>query len=500
MIGTTLKEYNIKSQIGQGGMATVYLAEDRKFHTNVAIKVLSKEMYSHENIRNRFIAEARSMFRMSHPHIVKVTDLIDQDGMVAFVMEHVDGVTLKEYMDVNGPFGKELLSKVFLQMLDAIGYVHEQGVIHRDVKPSNFMITSKGQIKLMDFGIAKIMDATASEYTSTGTSQQMGTPMYMSPEQVKSTKAVTSSTDIYSLGVVLWQMISGRRPYESTTISTFEMQTKIVNEPLPSTGTQWDSIISKSTHKIPEERYTDISEFKKAFVQVASAGSSATPVAPQPSSSPSPTSAGMSLEEWMMARKRPHTNTAVNIVSVIACCIIIGVLSYLNVQNGYEEYEEDSSLITEAPSSVDDAAVVEPPAVPEPVDGFEAEEATPAPEADETFTPTQYSTVEFVNASSDQVSVAVGYRGASGWESHGWYNIKPGESYFYNLPSGFTEDLIYWYAEDVFGNKYEGKDNYLCVKEEAFSFYGDDHNNCDRAPGFYELRLSGQNTVQRLID
>jgi serine/threonine protein kinase len=147
-------------------------------------------------------------------------------------------------------------------MLDAVGYVHEQNLVHRDIKPSNFMLDKKGRIKLMDFGIAKTTDVTSADYTQTGTNQNMGTPMYMSPEQIKSTRDVTLQSDVYSLGVVLWQMVTGQKPYNTQTLSTFELQTKIVNEKLSLTNTKFDSIIELATAKDLNIRYNNCIEIK----------------------------------------------------------------------------------------------------------------------------------------------------------------------------------------------------------------------------------------------
>jgi uncharacterized protein (TIGR02145 family) len=249
------KEYEIVSLLGQGAMAHVYLAHDSKFDTNVAIKLLNKESIYSENIRKRFLAEAKSMFRMSHPNIIKVTDLIDDGDTVAFVMEYVEGETLKEFIERKIKLSDKEITSIFTQMLDAVGYVHEQNLVHRDIKPSNFMIDSKGKVKLMDFGIAKTTDSSSAEYTQTGTGVQMGTPMYMSPEQVKSTKEVTFTSDIYSLGVVLWQLVKGEKPYDTNTLSTFELQLKIVQEDLPITNSNYDNVISKATAKKISERF-----------------------------------------------------------------------------------------------------------------------------------------------------------------------------------------------------------------------------------------------------
>ena len=263
-----LDNYSIQKVLGQGGMATVSLAHDNKFDYSVAIKILNKEFLHNDNIRNRFISEAKKMFKLSHPNIVKVTDLINEDNMVAFVMEYVEGETLKEYLDRKVKLSNDEIKQIFSQMLDAVGYVHEQGLIHRDIKPSNFMINVKGQIKLMDFGIAKNTDTSSSEYTQTGTQQNMGTPMYMSPEQIKSTKDVTSQSDIYSLGVVLWQMVTGKKPYDTETISTWELQTKIVTEPLPKTGTIFDILIENAIEKDIANRIKSINLFSVLFSSI----------------------------------------------------------------------------------------------------------------------------------------------------------------------------------------------------------------------------------------
>ena len=257
----TITNYKIKSELGQGGMATVYLAEDKKFLSNVAVKVLAKEFAHNENIRKRFLAEARNMFKMSHPNIIKVSDLIEEGDTVAFVMEYIEGETLKDYLDRKGKLSNNDIKAIFTQILAAVAYVHEQGLIHRDIKPSNFMINPKGQVKLLDFGIAKNTDTNSAEYTQTSTSQQMGTPMYMSPEQVNETKSVTAQSDIYSLGVVLWQMVMGQKPYDTKTLSNFQLQSKIVNEKLVLTNTNWDTSIQKATHKNLDNRYTSAQLF-----------------------------------------------------------------------------------------------------------------------------------------------------------------------------------------------------------------------------------------------
>ena len=187
----TITNYTIKSELGQGGMATVYLAEDKKFLTNVAVKVLAKEFAHNENIRKRFLAEAKNMFKMSHPNIIKVTDLIEEGDTVAFVMEYIEGDTLKDYLERKVKLNDDEIKTIFTQMLAAVGYVHKQNLVHRDIKPSNFILDKEGNVKLLDFGIAKNLNPSNNEYTITEKQQIMGTVVYMSPEQVKNTAEVT---------------------------------------------------------------------------------------------------------------------------------------------------------------------------------------------------------------------------------------------------------------------------------------------------------------------
>jgi serine/threonine-protein kinase len=261
MLKQQINNYKILSQLGEGGMASVYLAEHITLGLPVALKILAKEFAHNENIRKRFLAEARNMFKMSHPNIIKVTDLIEEGDTVAFVMEYIEGDTLKEYLERKGKLNNDEIKTIFKQMLEAVGYVHSQNLVHRDIKPSNFMLDKKGIVKLLDFGIAKNTDTSSAEYTQTGTGVQMGTLMYMSPEQVNETKSVTAQSDIYSLGVVLWQMVVGQKPYDTKTLSTFQLQSKIVNENLALTNTNWDASIQKATHKNIDSRYTSAQHF-----------------------------------------------------------------------------------------------------------------------------------------------------------------------------------------------------------------------------------------------
>jgi serine/threonine protein kinase len=255
MIGNQILNYKIISLLGEGGMANVYLAQHQSLGNNVAIKFLKEKYVQNTNIRKRFIAEARNLVKMSHPNIIKVIDLIDAGDIVAFVMEYIEGQTLEDFLSKKGKLTSLEIEGLFNQMILAVEYVHEQGLIHRDIKPSNFMVTNNEQIKLLDFGIAKNTNEGAVDYTKTGLAQQMGTPLYMSPEQVRGTSEITKETDYYSLGIVLWQMVMNKKPYDSTEFSLPEIQVSILKEPLPLTNTIWDEIIQNATKKKHESRF-----------------------------------------------------------------------------------------------------------------------------------------------------------------------------------------------------------------------------------------------------
>ncbi len=260
MIGQTISNYEIKSILGEGGMGMVYLAENIVLGNKVALKILKDEFVRHPNIRKRFLAEARNLAKMHHSSVIKVTDLIDAGDVVAFVMEYIDGISLDDYIIENSPLSNNTIESLLKQMIVALEYVHDQGLVHRDIKPSNFMVTNQGSIKLLDFGIAKNLNDGPLDYTRTNRDQQIGTPMYMSPEQVQGTLEITKQTDIYSLGVVLCQMVMNKRPYDSGILTLPEIQVAIMKEPLALTNSKWDGYISRMVQKESKDRSLDFSE------------------------------------------------------------------------------------------------------------------------------------------------------------------------------------------------------------------------------------------------
>ena len=269
MIGKIILNYRIESLIGKGGMGMVYLATNINREQKVAIKVLNAELAGDENIRKRFKQEATTLAKLDHSSIVRFLNYVEEDGNIYLIMEYVVGMTLDAHIEnVSGPIHEKQALKYFKQSLDAFKYAHTQGIVHRDIKPSNIIVTNSGQIKVLDFGIAKIINDSG----MTEVGMQIGTAMYMSPEQVRG-QEVDKRSDIYSLGVLLHQMVSGVAPYDSTTLSEFDINVKVVEEPLPRAkefypfvSDKIQKIIDKAVSKKADDRYKDCSHYKAALV------------------------------------------------------------------------------------------------------------------------------------------------------------------------------------------------------------------------------------------
>ena len=227
MQGKTINGYTLQRLLGKGGMAEVWYAEN-KIGKKAAVKVLLNKLCDDEGIKARFLTEAKVMVELDHPNIRQVYDYGDIDGRPAIVMEYLEGTDLKTMLKRGQRISEEQLEKWWNQLVDALGYTHAKNVVHRDIKPSNIFIDNKGDVKLLDFGIAKVADTSS----GTQTGSTLGTRIYMSPEQVKDPKRVGTSSDVYSLAVSFVHLLTGKAPYDSTTSSDFDIQVSIVSKPL----------------------------------------------------------------------------------------------------------------------------------------------------------------------------------------------------------------------------------------------------------------------------
>ena len=265
MIGEKVNNYIIESLLGEGGMGNVYMAKHESMDRRVAIKAILPELFTNEEIRQRFLNEAATMSKLQHTNIVAMYDYVSNDKGLFLIMEYVDGQPLSSYLQkMGGAIEEDLAIEITKQVVSACSHAHKNGVIHRDIKPANIMITNDGVVKILDFGIAKMMNEEVNKLTKTGT--QLGTVHYMSPEQVKGEK-ITPGTDIYAIGVTLFQMVTGSKPYEGLT-TEYQIYDKIVKEPLPdarsinSELTEFiQKVIVKSTRKEAENRFRDCAQF-----------------------------------------------------------------------------------------------------------------------------------------------------------------------------------------------------------------------------------------------
>ena len=258
--GQKIEKYVVKRLIGEGGMASVYEAEHEVLGTKAAIKILNPVLTANADIRERFMNEAKMMASFQHTNITKIIDFEETDSFLAIIMEYLEGQDLSELIDSGAKLSENEITSIFEQTLSAFQYAHEKGVIHRDIKPSNIYILPNGKVKVLDFGIAKLF-GQGNEKTQAGT--QMGTPIYMSPEQVKADKSIDHRSDIYSLGVTLYFALNGKPPYDSDGASQFDIFNKIVYEPLPElTGdSKLIAMVKKACQKDRDQRYQSCEEW-----------------------------------------------------------------------------------------------------------------------------------------------------------------------------------------------------------------------------------------------
>ncbi|MBN1449593.1 MAG: SUMF1/EgtB/PvdO family nonheme iron enzyme [Anaerolineales bacterium] len=266
MIGRDIGRYQILELIGEGGMATVYKALDTRLEREVAVKVIRREVFSAgemEMLLKRFEREAKSLGRLSHPNIVPVIDYGEFEGAPYLVMVYLPGGTLKDRLGKPIPWREAV--QMLMPIAHALEYVHDQNIINRDIKPSNILLTKNGEPMLTDFGLVKVYGDKGRDTTViTGTGAGLGTPDYMAPEQWIG--ETTAKSDMYSLGVVLYEMITGRRPYKADTPAGVLL--KQASEPLPlptnyipDLPRDVESVMLKVLAKDPENRYADIHVF-----------------------------------------------------------------------------------------------------------------------------------------------------------------------------------------------------------------------------------------------
>jgi eukaryotic-like serine/threonine-protein kinase len=260
--GTQLGPYKIEAPIGAGGMGEVFRATDTRLHRTVAIKILPRDQVADADRKKRFLQEARAASALNHPNIVTLYDIASDNGIDYLVMEYVSGKSLDKLITSKGLPPAEALNYA-QQIANGLAAAHAAGIVHRDMKPGNVMVTAESQVKILDFGLAKLTEHAASAEGETRTQESalteagtvMGTVAYMSPEQA-SARPLDHRTDIFSLGVMLYEMLAGTRPFRGK--SQVETMHAIIHDPAPpisSVPPSLQEVLEKALGKDPRDRY-----------------------------------------------------------------------------------------------------------------------------------------------------------------------------------------------------------------------------------------------------
>ncbi len=255
--------YKIIKMIGGGGMANVFLARDMILDRDVAIKILRLDFADEDEFIRRFQREAQSATSLAHSNIVNIFDVGEEENIYYIVMEYVDGLTLKQYIQNNYPIPTEKVLDIMKQLTSALSHAHYNHIIHRDIKPQNILIDHDGNVKITDFGIAMALSSTA----ITQTNAVLGSVHYLSPEQARGGIA-TKKSDIYSLGIVMFELLTGRLPFSGESAISIALKHLQSETPPP---TRWnpdipqsvENIVLKATAKDPFLRYKNVEEMEK---------------------------------------------------------------------------------------------------------------------------------------------------------------------------------------------------------------------------------------------
>jgi tRNA A-37 threonylcarbamoyl transferase component Bud32 len=313
-------QLEILELLGQGGMGVVYKARQPKLDRLVALKILPIQTGRDPSFAERFTREARALARLSHPHVVAIHDLGEAGGLCFLIMEFVDGVNLRQLMQAGQVRPREALA-IVPQVCDALQYAHDQGIVHRDIKPENILLDRKGQVKIADFGLAKLLGEVATSANLTGSGQVMGTPHYMAPEQVQRPLEVDQRADIYSLGVVFYEMLTGELPLGRFAPPSHKAGTDV----------RLDHVVLRTLEREPDRRYQHISELEADLKPLA-----AVPP-PQATSLYGWEAAaevgqalrrGLGLAQPLAVAHRGLLNDLVSGACLVGCMVVIGILTH----------------------------------------------------------------------------------------------------------------------------------------------------------------------------
>jgi predicted Ser/Thr protein kinase len=311
-LAAAFPQLEILELLGQGGMGTVFKVRQKNLDRLAALKVIPPQAALDPTFAERFAREARALARLNHAHIVTVYDFGQAGSFYFLLMEFVDGCSLRQLMQTERIAPREALA-IVPQVCDALQYAHDQGIVHRDIKPENVLIDRSGRVKIADFGLAKLLRTTPADFTLTQTQQVMGTPRYMAPEQIERPLAVDHRADIYSLGVVLYEMLTGELPIGRFAPPSQKVQVDV----------RLDEIVLRALEKEPERRYQRVSEVKTELESVVTLPASG----PAPASWPAqPNVREAEAVQRAVAVARAAQSPPLGIVLAVAIGMVLGML------------------------------------------------------------------------------------------------------------------------------------------------------------------------------
>lgn len=329
--GQMLGPYRIINQVGRGGMATVYKAYQPSVDRYVAVKVLPSQLAESREFATRFQQEARIIAKLEHPHILPVFDYGESDGVAYFVMRYMDAGTLKDKMIEGRPLPLGDIDRLFTQLAEALSYAHSRGVVHRDLKPANVLIDAHENIFLTDFGIAKLLESASPRLTQTDAI--MGTPAYISPEQAQG-NPVDQRSDIYSLGIILYEMVTGSVPFTAET--PLAVLFKHITDPLPPPSLvkpdvppEIEKVILKALAKDPRDRFATTNEFVAAWERALQTRETVQRVPEALTVPPTPPTTGTQTQSKPVTltktTSKSGTPTGLVIGCLVALCALFGL-------------------------------------------------------------------------------------------------------------------------------------------------------------------------------
>lgn len=384
--GQTLGPYRVLNQVGQGGMATVYKAYHAAMDRYVALKVLPRQLAEQPAFVERFRQEARVIAKLEHPRILPVYDYGESEGILYLVMRYVEAGTLKERLAAE-PITANDIDRFFTQLAEALDYAHRKGVIHRDLKPSNALLDAQGDVCLTDFGIAKLLEGDA-RFTTTGAT--IGTPAYMSPEQAQGSQ-VDQRTDIYALGVILYEMVTGQVPFDADT--PLAVILKHINAPLPlpssikpEVAPDVERLLLKALAKDPADRFANMGEFLSAWKQCfAQAPTFRAPLKEQPAAptvaslAPGSANTARTVSQTAPPTPAPQRQLPGWVWGLGAVGLVVGVLGILVMLGVFTVPETTPAPITETPTPLSEASELPPVTASPPATGIIEPTAVPSP-------------------------------------------------------------------------------------------------------------------------